>query len=61
MAQVPSEDEIRSAQFETGLEIELKRADQESQGKSFEVNEDGHGPGVIPEDVWQSHKEQGNG
>ncbi len=61
MAQVPNSEEVKEAQFATELEINQKRADQEAQGKGFIVPEDGHGPGVVPEDVWQGHKEQDNG
>lgn len=60
MAQVPTDKHIQQAQLETQQEINEKRIDQQLQGKDFVISDDGHGPGVIPEDVWQSHKEQPN-
>ena len=57
MAQVPSEDEIKEAQLDTELQIADKKQSQEAQGKGFDVDPDGHAPGVVPEDIWQGHKE----
>lgn len=61
MAQVPSEQEVQEAQLESAMEIDLKRADQQAQGKDFIIPEDGHGPGVIPEEAWKKYKEHDNG
>lgn len=58
MAQVPSEDETKEAQAESVMDIELKRVDQEAQGKTFEIDEHGHAPGVIPESSWKRYKDE---
>lgn len=57
MASIPNSDQIKEAQLASELEITTKTLEQEALGKGFVVPEDGHGPGVIPEDIWQSHKE----
>lgn len=61
MATQPSSEEIERARAHTEKEIEEKTAAQIAEGKTFNMSADGHGAGVMPEDVWQKHKEQDNG
>lgn len=61
MATRSTPEEIERANAQTELEIKQKAEAQAAEGKSFIVAPDGHGPGVVPEDVWQGHKEQNNG
>jgi hypothetical protein len=56
MAQIPTDDEVKAAQAEASRKIEEKRQLQAQEGKKFEVPEDGHAAGVIPEDVWKGIK-----
>ena len=60
MAQAPSEQQIADAQQKTKAEISEKKEDQKRQGKDFIIDKSGHAAGVIPEGVWQSHKEPTN-
>lgn len=57
MALVPDEHEVKRAQLETAEAISNKLSDQQALGKGFEVDPEGHSPGVIPEEVWQTFKE----
>lgn len=56
MAQVPTQDEVNNAMLHTAQEIERKLESQALEGKGFEYNEEGIGPGVIPEDIWKEMK-----
>lgn len=57
MATTPNEQEIVQAKEQTEQEIEEKRQSQEALGKDFIVSDDGHAAGVVPEDIWQEHKD----
>lgn len=61
MAQIPNQEEITKAQQETEAAIAEKTEAQRAEGKDFIVTDNGHGPGVMPEDVWAKYKEQSNG
>ena len=64
MANIPSEQEIKQIQDQNDQEIADKLESQIAQGKSFNISPDGHGPGVVPEPVWQNlpgKTEQSNG
>lgn len=56
MAQLPTEELIHAIQEQTRKDIEAKAAAQHALGKDFVVEEDGHGPGVVPERDWQAMK-----
>lgn len=57
MAKAPTQEEIDVAQIATELSIEAKRKEQELEGKRFDVDESGHGPGVVPEESWRRKKQ----
>jgi hypothetical protein len=64
MAHIPTEEEIKAIQDKNDQDIADKTADQATQGKSFNIPADGHGPGVVPEEVWKNlpgKEEQNNG
>lgn len=56
MARTPSPEELDRINQQNLAEITAKVATQEKDGKSFKLSADGHGPGVIPEAIWQQHK-----
>lgn len=56
MAQIPTAEEVVTAQAEAARKIDEKREAQEAEGKSFIVPDDGHAAGVVPEDVWRELK-----
>ena len=64
MANIPSEEHIRELQEENDKAIADKTVEQLQQGKTFNISGDGHGSGVVPEEIWQNlpgKKEQNNG
>lgn len=54
MAKLPEPNEIEKAQQQTGQILGAKIADQAKQGKDFKPDSR---VGVLPESVWQKHKE----
>lgn len=58
MAQAPTPEEILEARNITKLAFDEKQASQLEEGKSFNVPADGHGAGVVPEEIWQAQKVQ---
>jgi len=54
MAQIPTKGQVALHQMQTSQEIADKIESQELEGKEFIVDRTGHGPGVIPEDVWKN-------
>lgn len=64
MANIPSQEEIDKITTKNSEEIADKTAAQKSLGKAFNLPADGHGSGVVPEEVWQNlpgKTEQNNG
>lgn len=60
MAIQPSPEEIERINAQNALDIQQKTAEQAAEGKSFNMPADGHGSGVVPEDVWQDLKAAGS-
>lgn len=56
MAQIPSQKEIDNIVSQNTQDHAAKADSQRSEGKSFNVPADGHGPGVVPETIWQAGK-----
>lgn len=54
MARVLSEKESEKLRNQSAKEIAKKVAAQAKEGKSFELDPEGHSSGVIPERVWQN-------
>lgn len=64
MAQIPSEEQIKEITEKNDQEIADKVAAQAAEGKGFDLPADGHGPGVLPEEIWKNlpgKTEQNNG
>lgn len=59
MAIQPNPEDIERVNQENIQAIEQKTAEQNAHGKSFNLPADGHGSGIIPEDVWQQAKKDG--
>lgn len=53
MAQIPSNEQVRKMQARTKIAVHKKKLAQKSVGKDFVLT----GAGVVPEKIWQSHKE----
>ena len=60
MARLPTKSEIGKAQAQTQRSVMRKQDEHNKANKDpFTLDPDGHGPGVMPEDVWQKHKKGG--
>lgn len=56
MAQLPKLEELEIINKANQAAISAKALLQSNQGKQFLVAADGHGPGVVPESIWQTSK-----
>lgn len=56
MAKLPSKKEVQEILKQNQQDHDSKAESQKAQGKSFIIPADGHGPGVVPETIWQAGK-----